>query len=307
MSGSSAAPTAKKSTKETPLTLCQTRSQIAAASDQEEDDDNEDTAPQFSRLCPELQQQLQAAGLQLLVEQIDQQPLTPRLTEQIVPLQQVAQKKLAMNELPRPLLDTILTQIQNNFEKPPEPSWWERFKRWLFGVQQDQDTKDSWLSQWLRDHQPPTQLLEGIWYTLLISIVAGATYILLRETLESGALARLFGRRARTATKSTAAHNAPSSLRWANAAQLPPAQQAGLLLQLVIADLQQSGRLQTNASSTNWQVCGGLRTHAPELGKSFAELLRAMEPITYGDKAATSDDILRAAEDARRHNLWSGH
>ncbi len=185
-------------------------------------------------------------------------------------------------------LQAILAELP--VEPVAVPSWGERFWAWFWGLFADRDDE---LPDWLNEISISEQVFETILYLSMAGIVLVAAYVVYTEVRH--------GLKHRRTVDASVADMVPEggpapevlSLDQVKTAALQ--QQPGLLLQLILARLEQRELLQPQRVFTHRDIVAHTRgrSYAPQL----ETVVRAAEHATYGGwvpDAAQMQDVMDA-------------
>ena len=183
----------------------------------------------------------------------------------------------------------------------PKRSLWERFKEWIRSLlrKPEDETKEGWFSEWLREHLPIGNTINAILYVLLAALVAAIGWVVYSELRGAGLLQRWRERRrAPVAAAPDAAPIAPS-LTGASETEAP-----SILVTLLLGELHRLGRVQDRLSMTHRELGRAARLDAPADNEAFNQVLGAAEQLRYGSSPPASS-TLRVVIDAGRRLLES--
>ena len=183
-------------------------------------------------------------------------------------------------------LAAILEDLPHRVEEGA--SWWDRFVNWLdetFGGESGA------LPEWLQDFTVAEGVFDWILYLSIAAVVILAVGIVLNEIAQHRK-----GRRRRLDSdpwQVAAAESTPLALNDVRAA--PPGLQPGLLLQLIVEQLQQQRLVSLQAGTTHRNVVKATRDLPQQ--SVIARLAGAAERARYGGWHPDAADVAALTED----------
>lgn len=191
---------------------------------------------------------------------------------------------LQQPDLLMPTLDRVLAELPA--EVVPDLSLWDRFFSWLRDWLGDGSTE---VPAWLKDWQLPETfagwllgLSVGACVLLALGIVGNELYQVYRSRAlahQPGAQGAGFG-----------ASFTPNLPTLAQVSSYPLQEQPGLLLHIVLNELQQRALVPRQVGRTHQDLLQQAPTLG-ELGKPLADIAQAAERSTYGDWQVSSEEI----------------
>ncbi len=186
-----------------------------------------------------------------------------------------------------------LAPVLDSLRKPPVPeqslSWYEKFKRWLrqiFDQNQPQSGKDSWLSRWLDEHPLPELVRLGLIYGSVALVVLLGVGIVINEVRTA-----LQGRRPRSASAAANAADVPGMHGSAAADVDVSGDRPSTLLRMLIATLVRTGRLHDAQSLTHRELTKRARFDDSTQRESFQQIAQLAEREVFGGKEIAGDDL----------------
>ncbi len=169
-------------------------------------------------------------------------------------------------------LDAILADLPNRVEEGA--SWWDRFINWL---DENFGGESSALPEWLKGFTVAEGVFDWILYLSIASVVLLAAWIIVNEIAQhrKGTRRRLNSDPWQVAA---AAESAPLAL--ADVREAPPGLRPGLLLQLIVKQLEQKRLVALQAGMTHRKVVNATRD-LPQRSV-IARLAGAAERARYG-------------------------
>ena len=186
-----------------------------------------------------------------------------------------------------------LKPVLDSLRKPPVPeqslSWYEKFKRWLrqiFDQNPSQSGKDSWLSRWLDEHSLPEAVRLGLLYGAVALVVLLGVGIVINEVRTA-----LHGRRPKSASAVANAADVPG-VHGATAPDLDlSGDRPSSLLRMLIATLVKTGRLHDAQSLTHRELTKRARFDDSTQRESFQHIAQLAEREVFGGQEVASDAL----------------
>ncbi len=183
-------------------------------------------------------------------------------------------------------LNTILEDLPNRVEEGA--SWWDRFVNWLdetFGGE------SSALPEWLKDFTVAEGVLDWILYVSIAAVVILAAGIVLNEIAQHRK-----GRRRRLDSDPWQVATAESTpLDLEDVRMAPPGLRPGLLLQMIVEQLQQQRLVSLQAGMTHRNVVKATGNLPQQ--SVIARLAGAAERARYGGWHPEAADVAALTED----------
>lgn len=248
--------------------------------------------------CPDLRVALEQLGLTDLVSE-NQLSLLSRdglhsLLKLVVRYEQAPERETISVDTLAPVLDSL--------RKPPVPeqslSWYERLKRWLRDIFEQQESQsgkqDSWLSRWLDEHELPKTVRQVLLYGAVALVVLLALGIVINEVRTAAR-----GRRRRSAATAGDEADALGTMRTAELEPKVSGEQPSALLRLLIATLVKTGRLQGAQSLTHRELTKRARFDDSSQRESFQKIAQLAEHEVFSGQDVASDELGAALQAGR--------
>ena len=191
-------------------------------------------------------------------------------------------------------LQSILDELKQPEQAELPLTWFERFKRWLrnFFGKQDAAT-DSWLSRWFEEHTLSETARNILFYGPMILVVALAIAVIVNEVR----VARR-GRRKRDRTQASSADGMPldALARSLDLDAASRSERPSILLQMLVATLVKTGRLQAERSLTHRELTARAKFDDSSQRENFRRVAQLAERIVYGGDEAPAelDEVVQA-------------
>ena len=204
-------------------------------------------------------------------------------------------------------LESVLDELRQPVQAQQPLTWFERFKRWLRNLLSRQEADaDSWLGRWLSEQRLSETARNILFYGSVILIVLLAAAVIVNEVR----VARKGRRKAVRASGADALHGA-SDLSAARSLDLDGAarsERPSILLQMLVATLVKTGRLQAERSLTHSELTARARFDDPSQRERFQRVAQLAERIVYGgdDAPAELDEVVHAGR-ALQSQLSGAH
>jgi hypothetical protein len=202
-------------------------------------------------------------------------------------------------------LQSILDELKQPVQAEQPLTWFERFKRWLRNLMGQQDSAtDSWLSRWFEEHNLSETAQNILFYGALTVVLVLAAAVIVNEVR----VARK-GRRKKDRVGASGAAGAAGDALAARSLDLEAASRSerpSILLQMLVATLVKSGRLQAERSLTHRELIGRARFDDSSQRESFGRVAQLAERIVYGGDEAPAelDEVVQAGR--ALHSQLSG-
>jgi hypothetical protein len=200
-------------------------------------------------------------------------------------------------------LQPILDQLKEPVQAEQAPTWLERFRRWLRNLmgKKDADT-DSWLSRWLDGYTLSETAQKILVYGSLILVVLLAVAVIVNEVR----VARKHRRKKDRMEASGVAGVTALAARSLDLDAAARSERPSILLQMLVATLVKSGRLQAERSLTHRELTVRARFDDASQRESFRRVAQLAERIVYGGDEAPAelDDVVQAGR--ALHSQLSG-
>ena len=191
-------------------------------------------------------------------------------------------------------LQSILDELKQPAQAEQPLTWFQRLTRWLRELLGKQDSAaDSWLSRWFQEHTLSETARNILFYGPMILVVLLAIAVIVNEVR----VARK-GRRKRERTQASSAEGT-SFAALARSLDLDAAarsERPSILLQMLVATLVKTGRLQAERSLTHRELTARARFEDPSQRESFRRVAQLAERIVYGgdESPAELDEVVQA-------------
>jgi hypothetical protein len=201
-------------------------------------------------------------------------------------------------------LHSILDELKQPAQAEQTLTWLERFKRWLRKLMGEQESaSESWLSRWLEGRTLSETAQVILFYGALILVLALAAAVIINEVRVA-----LKGRRKRDRMGGADAGIFSDALA-ARSLDLEAAarhERPSILLQMLVAALVKTGRLQAERSLTHRELIGRAKFDDSSQRESFSRVARLAERVVYGGDEAPAelDDVVQAGR--ALHSQLSG-
>ncbi|MBS0375647.1 MAG: hypothetical protein JSR73_13800 [Proteobacteria bacterium] len=242
--------------------------------------------------CPGLRATLEEAGLAALLSERTRDSLD---AISLRPALELMAPGAGAGPGPDPArLPAVLARLH---EAADSPGLWARFKDWVRRLLDSRDAAkpSSWWIRWLDRVNPSAAVVRGLYYALIVLVVAGAATLVVGELRATGALAGRRWRpgwRARPEATGTGADAGPlATLRTATAADRPR-----LLLALLVDALTAAGRLRGGAALTPRELARSAAFTAGERER-FAGLAAVAEREAFAGVPVAAAESDRAVAD----------
>jgi hypothetical protein len=184
-----------------------------------------------------------------------------------------------------PILDSLRAQ------QPERPlSWFERFKRWLRSMadQQQERDSDSWLSRWLDKTHVTETVATTILFAALAVILVLTVLVIVNELRAAG----VFRKRLAVETEGGAASRATLvDDATVDVDSLPADRIASMLLRMLVTTLVQSGRLRAERSLTHRELCARAKFDDAGQRESFQRVASLAERTVYGSSEVAASEV----------------
>jgi hypothetical protein len=183
-----------------------------------------------------------------------------------------------------PILDSLRAQES---ERPP--GWFERFKRWLRSMleQQGGGSPDNWLSRWLQEKKIPDLVAGGLIYVALAMLLGLTILVIVNELRAAG----LFRPRKTQPDECAGGIVAAAEDAAADFDTLAVDRKASMLLRMLVATLIRSGRLRTERSLTHRELCARARFDDARQRESFQRVAALAERTVYGGGEVPAEEV----------------
>jgi hypothetical protein len=201
-------------------------------------------------------------------------------------------------------LKSVLDELRQPVQAEKPLTWSERFKRWLRNLlsQQGNDT-ESWLSRWLDDYRLSETARNILVYGAVILVVLLAVAVIVNE-VRVARKGRL--KKARTRASEATGVSGALAARSLDLDTATRSERPSILLQMLVATLVKTGRLQAERSLTHRELTTRARFDDSSQRESFRRVAQLAERIVYGgdDAPAQLDDVVQAGR--ALHSQLSG-
>lgn len=201
-------------------------------------------------------------------------------------------------------LESVLDGLQQPARAEQSPTWLERFKRWLRDLMSNKNSgTDSWLDRWWDEYSLSETARNILLYGSVILVVLLAVAVIVNEVrvARKGRLRK--GRAPASAAEGLSTDVPLRSLDLDAAARND---RPSILLQMLVATLVTTGRLQAERSLTHRELTARARFDDSSQREEFGRVARLAERIVYGgdDAPAELDEVVQAGRTL--HSQLSG-
>lgn len=185
-------------------------------------------------------------------------------------------------------LQSVLEGLRQPVQAEQPLTWFERFKRWLRNLMNSQDAEQgSWLTRLLDDYRLSETARNIIFYGSVLLVVLLAVAVVVNEVR----VARK-GRRKKDGMRTVEAAGAVAESLDARSLDLDAAARGdrpSILLQMLVATLVKSGRLQAERSLTHRELATRAKFDDSAQRESFRRVAQLAERVVYGGENAPAD------------------
>jgi hypothetical protein len=166
----------------------------------------------------------------------------------------------------------------------------ERFLRWLHEKLQRRQSSpaDNWLSRWLREVSLPDKARELITYALIVAVVILALVVIVTELRAAGVLKRTKQKRH---DAGIAGELRIAELTFADLDAAALRDKPSVMLQLILAALVKSGRLQSERSLTRRELIERVAFDEQSQRDRFRDIARGAEYARYASTGLNAQQI----------------
>jgi hypothetical protein len=273
------------------LTECSKRAESEATGLDELDDE-----------CPGLRHALYELGY---LDMLSQSTLDEFTLWHVKDLQQIAARyrdPISASAADPAALESELDSLQRQSAQQPQSAW-QRFLAWLREIfkqqAQQEDTSPSWLSQWFNDFTLSEQLQDILFWSVVALVIGLAFSVVVNELRAAGVLRKRAGKV--TAEEPGASPLAVTAIpRIEDLERVPRADRPSFLLRVLIATLQQTGRLASAKSLTHREVTSRATFDGTEQLESFQKIARVAEGALYGGLIPADAEVDAIVGEGRR-------
>jgi len=254
--------------------------------------------------CPGIEQALVDLGLEPFISDLQRDTIGLYGLMNLQSMEQRYREAPAARTLQVENLKPVLDQLQQPVQAEQQLTRFERFKRWLRGlVERQASGDDSWLLRWLDEHRMSETARNILFYGSVLLVVLLAAAVVVNEVR----VARR-GRLKRGRTRASGI-DATSDLLAARVQDLDSAarnDRPSILLQMLVATLVKTGRLQAERSLTHRELTARARFDDSSQRDSFQRVAQLAERIVYGgdDAPEELDEVVQAGR--ALHSKLSG-
>jgi hypothetical protein len=202
-------------------------------------------------------------------------------------------------------LQSILDELKQPVQAERPLTLAERFKRWLRNLMGQQDAaRDSWLNRWFEEHSLSETAQKILLYGAVILVVLLAVAVIVNEVR----VARK-GRRKKDRMGAPDDAGLPAGALAARSLDLEAAarsERPSILLQMLVAALVKTGRLQAERSLTHRELAARAKFDDSSQRESFRRVAQLAERVVYGGDNAPAelDEVVQAGR--ALHSQLSG-
>jgi hypothetical protein len=262
--------------------------------------------PALEEECPGLEQALVDLGLEPFIADSQWETIG---AYGLMSLQSVEQRYRepppATKAMQVDSLESVLDELRQPVQAEQPLTWFERFKRWLRNLMSSKDSgDDSWLTRWLDEYRLSETARNIIFYGSVVLVVLLAVAVIVNEVR----VARK-GRRKKDRTGAADAAGVFGEALTVRSLDLDAASRSerpSILLQMLVATLVKSGRLQAERSLTHRELTARAKFDDSSQRESFRRVAQLAERIVYGgdDAPADLDEVVQAGR--ALHSTLSG-
>jgi hypothetical protein len=251
--------------------------------------------------CPGLRHALYELGYLDMLPQASLDQLTIWNVQDLEAIAARYREPPAASSIDPAALEGVLDSLRGQSAQQPQ-SLWERFRAWLrdiFNRQAQQEESPSWLSRWLDDFTLSERLADIIFWSVVALVIALAIGVIVNELRAAGILRR-------RSSKAQAADSAPAPLavaaipRIEDLDRVPRADRPSLILRVLIATLQQTGRLTSAKSLTHREVTSRAAFDGADQHETFQRIALLAEATLYAGVLPADADIDAIVGEGRR-------
>jgi hypothetical protein len=260
--------------------------------------------PALEAQCPGLEQALIDLGLDPFIPDWQWDTIGPY---GLISLRSVADRynePPAAREVQVGSLQSIIDELKQPAQAEQPLTWLQRLERWLRNLMGQRDSAtDSWLSRLFDEYSLSETAQKILFYGAVSVVVLLALAVIVNEVR----VARR-GRRKRDRTQASSA-DGTSVDAFARSLDLDAAarnDRPSILLQMLVATLVKTGRLQAERSLTHRELTARARFDDSSQRENFRRVAQLAERIVYGgdDAPAELDDVVQAGR--ALHSQLSG-
>jgi hypothetical protein len=184
-------------------------------------------------------------------------------------------------------LKSVLDELEQPARVEQPLTWFERFKRWLRNLMNKQQAaQDSWLSRFFDDYTLSETARKILFYGSVILVVLLAVAVIVNEVR----VARKGWRKKARTEASDVAFGAPEGLaRSLDLDAAARSERPSILLQMLVAALVKTGRLQAERSLTHRELTTRARFDDSSQRENFRRVAQLAERIVYGGDEAPAE------------------
>lgn len=261
--------------------------------------------PALEEQCPGLEQALADLGLEPFIPDWQWDTIGVYGLMTLRDVQQRYSEPPAARDVQVDSLKSVLDQMKQPVQAERPLTWFERFRRWLRDLLSRQDSSggDSWLSRWLDEYSLSEAARTVLVYGLVILVVGIAVAVIVNEVRVARKGRR---KKARNQTNSAVGVFGDALARSLDLDAAARSERPSILLQMLVAALVKSGRLQAERSLTHRELTLRARFDDAAQGESFRRVAQLAERVVYGgdETPAELDEVVQAGR--ALHSQLSG-
>jgi hypothetical protein len=244
--------------------------------------------------CPQLEESLQALGLQRMLYDGWQEHLNRDALQDLVQLARQYGGSKPGDSPNLAALPGILKALER--EQTPLPkSWWDAVKAWFKIWWSQHSDSLNWLERWLERVGRSTTLFDVISYSLVAIVLMAAVAVIANELKAGGSFRR--GRRVR---RTVPGLNPAADISDADAGESGAlTERLTALLRTLVARLVQTRRLETERSLTHRELVARGVFDSESQRAVFAAVAGAAESIVYGANGPAAEQLSGVLHEGR--------
>ena len=260
--------------------------------------------PALEEKCPGLEQALVDLGLDPFIPEWQWDTIGVYGLMTVRDVEQRYSEPPAAREVQVDSLKSVLDELQQPVKAEQPLTWLERFKRWLRNLANKQQAgQDSWLSRFFDDYTLSETARKILFYGSVILVVLLAVAVIVNEVR----VARKGRRKRERAQASDVAFGSADGFgRSLDLDAAARSERPSILLQMLVAALVKTGRLQAERSLTHRELTARARFDDSSQQENFRRVAQLAERIVYGGDEAPAelDEVVQAGR--ALHSQLSG-
>jgi hypothetical protein len=260
--------------------------------------------PALEQKCPGLEQALVDLGLDPFIADWQWDTIGAYGLMTLRDVEQRYSEPPAAREVQVDSLKSVLDELQQPVRAEQPLTWFERFKRWLRNLMNKQQAEqDSWLSRLFDEYTLSETARNILFYGSVILVVLLALAVIVNEVRVAR---KGWRKRDRTQASDVAFGSAEGLARSLDLDGAARSERPSILLQMLVAALVKTGRLQAERSLTHRELTVRARFDDSSQRETFRRVAQLAERIVYGgdDAPAELDEVVQAGR--ALHSQLSG-